>query len=54
MTDEQERAHQELIDAVAAWREAPCLRAAGLRGASDGDHVMECPQQSTAELIARA
>lgn len=49
-TDEQERARQSLIDAVAAWRAAKCLYAQppGFEGEQcDGDnHVMECPVES--------
>lgn len=48
-TEEQERARQDLIDAVKAWRNAECLyaRPLGLEGEQcDGDnHVMECPDE---------
>ena len=49
-TEDQERARQELIDAVKAWREATCLyaRPPGFEGElCDGDnHVMECPVET--------
>ena len=56
-TEEQERARQELIDAVAAWREAACLYAQppGLEGEQcDGDnHVMECPvERARGDILA--
>ena len=56
-TEEQERARQELIDAVAVWREATCLYAQppGFEGAQcDGDnHVMECPvEKARGDILA--
>lgn len=61
-TEEQERSRQELIDAVKAWREAPCLyartyppgRAIGDDSLCDGDnHLMECPvERAREDLIA--
>lgn len=50
-TDEQERARQQLIDAVKAWREAPCL----FVGVCDGDnHLMECPVERARQDILAA
>jgi hypothetical protein len=56
-TEEQERARQELIDAVAAWRGAVCLYAQppGFEGEQcDGDnHVMECPvEKARGDILA--
>lgn len=56
-TEEQERARQELIDAVAAWREATCAYAQqpGFEGEQcDGDnHVMECPvERARGDILA--
>lgn len=54
-TKEQEQARQQLIDAVKAWREAPCLyaRPSGHDGEiCDGDnHVMECPVERARQDI---
>ena len=56
-TEEQERARQDLIVAVKAWREAECLYAQppGLEGEQcDGDnHVMECPvERARGDILA--
>jgi hypothetical protein len=56
-TGEQERARQDLIDAVAAWRAATCLYAQppGFEGEQcDGDnHVMECPvERARGDILA--
>ena len=59
-TDEQERARQQLIDAVKAWREAPCLYAKAYPPGQtsddlcDGDnHLMECPvERARQDVIA--
>jgi hypothetical protein len=61
-TDEQEHARQQLIDAVKAWREAPCLyarayppgRAGDDDSLCDGDnHLMECPvERARQDIIA--
>ncbi len=60
-TAEQERARQQLIDAVKAWREATCLyaRAPGQSGDDaarcDGDnHLMECPVECARQDILAA
>ena len=51
-TEEQEQARQQLIDAVKAWRKAPCLYARKYPPGREGDddslcagdnHLMECP-----------
>ena len=56
-TEKQERARQDLVDAVKAWREAECLYAQppGLEGEQcDGDnHVMECPvERARGDILA--
>ena len=57
-TKEQERARQQLIDAVKEWREATCLYAQppGFDGElCDGDnHVMECPVEKGRQDILAA
>jgi hypothetical protein len=57
-TEEQERARQQLIDAVKAWREARCLYAQspGREGElCDGDnHLLECPVETTRQGILAA
>lgn len=58
-TEEQERARQQLIDAVKAWREAPCLYQGGTRQRDgdlcDGDnHLMECPIERARQDILAA
>lgn len=57
-TNEQERARQDLIDAVKAWREAMCLYAQppGFDGElCDGDnHLMECPIERARQDILAA
>ena len=57
-TEEQERARQQLIDAVKEWREATCLYAQppGLDGElCDGDnHVMDCPVERARQDILAA
>jgi hypothetical protein len=57
-TEAQESARQQLIDAVKAWRAAPCLyaRPPGLNGElCDGDnHIMECPVEQAREDILAA
>ncbi len=62
-TEEQERARQQLIDAVKTWREAPCLYARryppGRAGDDDalcvGDnHLMECPVESARQDLLAA
>jgi len=56
-TEDQERARQQLIDAVKAWRETPCLYAhpPGRDGElCDGDnHLEECPvERARQDLLA--
>ena len=60
-TKEQERARQQLIDAVKAWREAPCLYARTYPPGSGGDalcegdnHLMECPVERARQDILAA
>ena len=60
-TEEQERARQQLIDAVKAWREATCLFAGatpprrGVPELCDGDnHLMECPVERARQDILAA
>ena len=54
-TEEQERARQQLIDAVKAWRESTCLYAHqpgqdGVLCAGD-NHLMECPVERARQDI---
>jgi len=61
-TAEQEHARQQLIDAVKAWRETPCLyarayppgRVSGDDSLCDGDnHLEECPvERARQDLLA--
>ena len=57
-TAEQERARQQLIDAVKVWREAVCFapsRGDPAPGFCDGDnHLMECPVESARQDILAA
>ena len=59
-TEEQERAQQQLIDAVKQWREAICPYPSPPAGADadevcDGDnHVMECPVERARQDILAA
>ena len=58
-TEKQERARQQLIDAVKEWREAPCLYQVGTQQRDgdlcDGDnHVMECPVERGRQDILAA
>ena len=59
-TAEQERARQQLIDAVKAWREAPCSFKRGTFGIEDsmlcdGDnHQMECTIERARQDILAA
>ena len=56
-TEEQERARQQLIDAVKEWRQAICpypRPPAGADELCDGDnHAMECPvERARQDIIA--
>jgi len=60
-TEEQEHARQALIDAVKAWREAPCLYAKAYPPGQLGDelcdgdnHLMECPVERSRQEILSA
>ena len=57
-TEEQERARQQLIDAVKAWREAACLytQPPGLDGelCAGDNHLMECPVERHRQDIVAA
>ena len=62
-TEEQERARQQLIDAVKEWREAPCLYARQYPPGREKDddalcdganHLMECPAESARQNILAA
>jgi hypothetical protein len=60
-TDEQERARQQLIDAVKEWREAACPYARGsVKSDEDGEscdgdnHLMECPVERARQDILAA
>lgn len=53
-TDEQERARQELIDAVKTWREVPCARQIDGERCDGDNHLMECPVERARQDILAA
>ena len=53
-TAEQERARQDLIDAVKAWREAQCARQLGSELCDGDNHLMECPIERARQDILAA
>lgn len=53
-TAEQERARQDLIDAVKAWREAQCVRQLDGELCDGDNHLMECPIERARQDILAA
>jgi hypothetical protein len=51
---EQERARQDLIDAVKAWREAQCTRQLDGELCDGDNHLMECPIERARQDILAA
>ena len=54
-TEEQERARQQLIDTIKAWREAPCTGLVGVGDLCNGDnHLADCPVELARQDILAA